>query len=113
MAQKLQSRIEVLEEMEADFSGFFHGVKEILKAREHKLTGVVGAVAELVTSPKEYETALEIALGAAAQHIVMTSEADARKAIAFLKDNRLGRATFLPIPVMKPRSIPEVQQQKK
>ncbi|MBP3952066.1 chromosome segregation protein SMC [Bacillus suaedae] len=109
--QRLQSRADVLEEMQADFSGFFHGVKEILKAREGSLRGVLGAVAELIEVPKQYETALEIALGGASQHIVMDSEANARQAIQFLKKNRLGRATFLPLPVMKGRNIPETYLQ--
>lgn len=108
LTQRLQSRADVLEEMQADFSGFFHGVKEVLKARG-KLSGVLGAVAELIQVPKDYETALEIALGGASQHIVMESEGDARKAIQFLKQNRIGRATFLPLPVMKPRTIPDFQ----
>ncbi|MCM3759417.1 chromosome segregation protein SMC [Alkalihalobacillus oceani] len=105
MVQRLQSRADVLTEMEADFSGFFQGVKEVLKARG-KLSGVVGAVAELIEVPKDYETAIEIALGGASQHIVTQSEADARKAIQFLKKNRSGRATFLPLPVIKPRHLP-------
>ncbi|MDT8859057.1 chromosome segregation protein SMC [Alkalihalobacillus sp. MEB130] len=109
MAQKIQSRADVLEEMQADFSGFFHGVKEVLKARDSKLSGVIGAVAELIQVPKEYETAVEIALGGASQHIVMKTEADARLAIQFLKQSRMGRATFLPLPVIKPKSISEFQ----
>jgi chromosome segregation protein len=109
MAQKLQSRADVLEEMQADFSGFFHGVKEVLKERNGKLSGVIGAVAELIQVPKDYETALEIALGGASQYIAMETEADARFAIEFLKKNRIGRATFLPLPVMKPKNIPEFQ----
>ncbi|MFC0473142.1 chromosome segregation protein SMC [Halalkalibacter kiskunsagensis] len=109
MVQKLQSRADVLEEMQADFSGFFHGVKEVLKERNGKLMGVIGAVAELIQVPKEYETALEITLGGASQYIVMKTEADARFAIGFLKKNRIGRATFLPLPVMKPKSIPDFQ----
>ncbi|WP_100404509.1 chromosome segregation protein SMC [Bacillus solitudinis] len=111
LIQKLQSRAEVLEEMQADFSGFFHGVKEVLKARRNQLQGIIGAVAELIQVPKEYETALEVALGGASQHIVVEKEADARQAIQFLKKNRMGRATFLPLPVMKPRSIPDMQRQ--
>ncbi|WP_088105064.1 chromosome segregation protein SMC [Halalkalibacter urbisdiaboli] len=111
LIQKLQSRADVLEEMQADFSGFFHGVKEILKARDGHLQGIVGAVAELIQVPKQFETALEVALGGASQHIVVESEADARQAIQFLKKNRIGRATFLPLPVMKPRTIPDFQLQ--
>ncbi|ARK31031.1 chromosome segregation protein SMC [Halalkalibacter krulwichiae] len=111
MTQRIQSRVDVLDEMQADFSGFFHGVKEILKAREGKLTGVIGAVAELIQVPKEYEVAFEIALGGASQHIVTQSEGDARKAIQYLKQNKIGRATFLPLPVMKPKSIPHFQME--
>lgn len=65
-----------------------------MKARENRLQGIEGAVAELLTVPKEYEVAMEIALGAAMQHIVVQTEEHARNAIAFLKQNKHGRATF-------------------
>lgn len=100
---QLGSRIEVLKEMQADFAGFNQGVKEILKARESLIKGIHGAVAELITVPAELETAVEIALGSALQHVVVEDEATGREAIAFLKKNNLGRATFLPISVMKSR----------
>lgn len=61
----------MLEEMQEDYSGFYQGVREVLKARENRLQGIEGAVAELLTVPKEYEIAMEIALGAAMQHIVV------------------------------------------
>ncbi len=54
----------MLEEMQEDYSGFYQGVREVLKARENRLQGIEGAVAELLTVPKEYEVAMEIALGA-------------------------------------------------
>ncbi len=111
LTQRLQSRADVLAEMQADFSGFFQGVKTVLKARE-RLPGVIGAVAELVQVPKEYETALEIALGGASQHIVVKTEEDARKAIQYLKQTRSGRATFLPLAVIKPRAIPPRELQR-
>ncbi len=60
--QQAKSRKEMLEEMEEDYSGFFQGVKEVLKERDGKLTGIDGAVAELVIVPKQYETAMETAL---------------------------------------------------
>ncbi|MBM7586802.1 chromosome segregation protein [Bacillus pakistanensis] len=105
--QQTKSRIDMLEEMEEDFSGFFHGVKEILKARGKSLKGIEGAVAELITVPKKYETAMETALGASMQHIVVGNEEDGRNAITFLKRNQFGRATFLPLNVMKSRNIQE------
>ncbi len=87
----------MLEEMQEDYSGFYQGVREVLKARENRLQGIEGAVAELLTVPKEYEVAMEIALGAAMQHNTLyKTEEHARNAIAFLKQNKHGRATFLP-----------------
>ena len=103
--QQARSRKEMLEEMQEDYSGFYQGVREVLKARDGRLHGIEGAVAELLTVPKEYEVALEIALGAAMQHVVVQTEEHARKAIAFLKQNRHGRATFLPQAVIKGRSL--------
>lgn len=107
--QQAKSRKEMLEEMEEDYSGFFQGVKEILKARGNKLSGIEGAVAELVTVPKEYETALETALGASLQHIVVDTEQNARLAIQYLKQNSFGRATFLPLSVIKGRPLSAAQ----
>ncbi|WP_307288932.1 chromosome segregation protein SMC [Bacillus sp. SORGH_AS_0510] len=109
LLQQAKSRKEMLEEMEEDYSGFFQGVKEVLKARDHKLKGIEGAVAELVTVPKEYETALETALGGALQHIVVDNEQNARSAIQYLKQNSFGRATFLPLSVIKGRPLSSAQ----
>ncbi|MCP1490693.1 chromosome segregation protein [Peribacillus frigoritolerans] len=102
--QQAKSRKELLEEMEDDYAGFFQGVKEVLKAKEI-LRGIEGAVAELIKVPKEYETAIETALGGAMQHVVVEREEHAREAISFLKKNRYGRATFLPLSVIKAREI--------
>lgn len=109
--QKAKSRQEMLEEMEDDYSGFFQGVKEVLKARGSKLNGIEGAVAELIQVPKDYEIAIETALGGATQHIVVESEKDGRDAIQYLKKNSYGRATFLPLNVIKGKSINPSQLQ--
>lgn len=109
--QQAKSRQEMLEELDEDYSGFFQGVKEVLKARETKLNGIQGAVAELITVPKEFETAIEIALGGAMQHIVVDTEADGRQAIQYLKKNGYGRATFLPLSAIKKKFINEAQLQ--
>ncbi|WP_062105103.1 chromosome segregation protein SMC [Bacillus niameyensis] len=103
--QKTESRKETLEEMEEDYTGFYHGVKEILKAKNDELEGIEGAIAELIQVPKEYAQAIEIALGGAMQHIVVRSEGNARNAIAFLKKKQLGRATFLPLDVIKGKGL--------
>ncbi|RNA69625.1 chromosome segregation protein SMC [Alteribacter keqinensis] len=105
-AEQLRSKKEFMEDMQSDYSGFFQGVKEILKERDRKSSGIEGAVAELIDVKKEHETALDIALGAAQQHVVVQNEATGRKAIGFLKQRGLGRATFLPMDVMKPRTLP-------
>ncbi len=108
--QQLKARRETLAELEADFSGFYHGVKEVLLARDKgELAGVEGAVAELVQVDGEYSQAIETALGAASQHIVTTNEQQAQQAIAWLKKRRAGRATFLPKTVMKSRRLSEGQ----
>ncbi|HET6871698.1 MAG TPA: chromosome segregation protein SMC, partial [Sporolactobacillaceae bacterium] len=101
------SRRDMLVEMEEDYAGFFGGVKSILKAKDKTLQGIKGAVAELIRVNKSYEVAVETALGGAMQHIVVDTEQHAREAIQFLKSKNAGRATFLPMSVIKPRHIPE------
>lgn len=104
--QQLKARKDTLAELEADFSGFFHGVKEVLLARDKgELFGIEGAVAELIQVNGKYSQAIETALGAASQHIVTTNEQNAQQAIRWLKQKRAGRATFLPKTVMKSRKI--------
>ncbi|RSK26995.1 chromosome segregation protein SMC [Bacillus sp. HMF5848] len=103
--QQVKSRKTALEEMQDDYAGFYQGVKEVLKAKETHLTGVEGAVAEVIQVPKVYETAIEIALGPAMQHVVVATEHDARQAIQYLKQHSFGRATFLPLTVIKERVL--------
>jgi chromosome segregation protein len=103
--QQARSKKEMLEEMEEEYTGFFQGVKEILKARGKKLQGIEGAVAELIKVPKTYELAMETALGGAMQHIVVANEENGRAAIQYLKQNAYGRATFLPLSVIKGKSV--------
>jgi len=107
--QQTKSRKDMLEEMQDDYAGFFQGVKEILKARNEKLEGIEGAIAELIQVPQKYETAIEIALGSATQHIVVENESHARAAIQYLKQHSFGRATFLPLTVIKERAISDYQ----
>ncbi|MXQ53227.1 chromosome segregation protein SMC [Shimazuella alba] len=101
---RTRSERDVLQSMEQNHAGFFQGVKAVLENRS--ITGVIGAVAELIQVPKKVELAMETALGGALQHVVVENEIAAREAISFLKEKRLGRATFLPMNVIKGRSIP-------
>ncbi|GAC92028.1 chromosome segregation ATPase [Anoxybacillus flavithermus NBRC 109594] len=103
--QKVKSKKEMLEAMQQEYAGFFQGVKEVLKAKD-RLNGIHGAVVELMTVPSELETAIEVALGGAAQHIVVKNEQSAREAIQFLKQNKYGRATFLPLDVIQRKLFP-------
>ena len=103
--EQASSRRDMLKEMEEDYAGFFGGVKLVLKAANKQLRGIHGAVAELIQVNKSYETAIETALGGAMQNIVVETEADGREAIQFLKKRQGGRATFLPLSVMKARQI--------
>ncbi|MFK7695869.1 chromosome segregation protein SMC [Paenibacillus sp. HJGM_3] len=103
----LVSRRDTMRELQNDYDGFAHGVKEVLKAKNRSdgLRGIHGAIAELVHVPAEVELAIETALGAAMQNIVVENEALGREAIAFLKRKQFGRATFLPLDVIRGRSI--------
>lgn len=105
---KMMNRLQWLEDAQKDFSGFNEGVKKILKAREQQqLSGIEGAVAELVAVPKELELAMDVVLGPVMQQIVTTSDDAAKTAIDFLKKNHAGRATFLPLNVIKSRLLPQ------
>ncbi|MBY6036123.1 chromosome segregation protein SMC [Fictibacillus nanhaiensis] len=103
--QQFKSKKEMLESMQDEYAGFMQGVKEVLKAKESRLAGIEGAVAELLSVPPEIETAIETALGASMQHVVVDHEQNAMKAIQFLKQTKAGRATFLPLNVIKSRRI--------
>ncbi|PNZ45413.1 chromosome segregation protein SMC [Staphylococcus simulans] len=102
---KLKAKIESLTSREEDYTYFFNGVKHVLKAKNNPLNGIHGAVAEVIDVPSELTTAIETALGASMQHIIVDTEKDGRQAIAYLKQNRLGRATFLPLNVIQPRRL--------
>ena len=106
MNHQMKARKDSLEELESEFSGFFQGVKEVLIARDKKeLRGIHGAVAELIQIPHEFMNAIDTAIGQQSQHIITDSSQDARLAIEWLKKKRVGRATFLPLQVMKSRKI--------
>ncbi|MBG9209836.1 chromosome segregation protein SMC [Mammaliicoccus sciuri] len=103
--EQMKTRINTLKSMQDEYSGFYSGVKHVLK--EKSLNGIEGAVAEIIDTPSKLTTAIEIALGASLQHIIVQEEKDARLAIKYLKDKKLGRATFLPMNVVKKRFIPQ------
>lgn len=104
-----QARAQSLENILRNHSNFYAGVKSVLQEKDH-LGGIIGAVSEHLTFDVHYQTALEIALGASSQHIIVEDENAATKAIDFLKRNRAGRATFLPLTTIKTRTISSQNQ---
>ena len=101
-----QARSNSLEAIHKNHSNFYAGVKSVLQEAD-RLGGIVGAVSEKLSFDAHYQTALEIALGASSQNIIVEDEAAATRAIEFLKKNRAGRATFLPLTTIKPRQLPD------
>ena len=104
-----QARAQSLENILINHSNFYAGVKSVLQEKD-RLGGIIGAVSEHLTFDVHYQTALEIALGASSQHIIVEDEEAATKAIDFLKRNRAGRATFLPLTTIKARMISSQNQ---
>ena len=104
-----QAKAQSLENILKNHSNFYAGVKSVLQEK-NRLGGIVGAVSEHLTFDVRYQTALEIALGASSQHIIVEDEQAATKAIDFLKRNRAGRATFLPLTTIKARNISSQNQ---
>lgn len=106
--QQKRSRFSVLSEMEKAHEGYYKSVKSILhlkEAGEQKWQGICGAVGGLLQVEEKYETAIEIALGGNLQNIVTKTEYDAKQAIQYLKQNNLGRATFLPIAAIRGKKL--------
>ncbi len=105
-----ENRKKLLSEMQAEYEGYAHSVRKILKESE-KNAGIkskmVGVLASLIKVPAKFETAIEVALGASVQNIVTYNEDGAKELISFLKSNQFGRATFLPISSMRRRDMDE------
>lgn len=105
LSQK-RSRFSVLSEMEKEHEGYYKSVKSILHLKTlQKWQGICGAVGELLHVPEKYESAIEIALGNNLQNIVTNTEQEAKEAIQYLKENHLGRATFLPLSSIKGKKL--------
>ena len=93
-AGRIQTRLHTIEEMESNYEGYNLGVRALMK---QNLSGIRGVTAELMDVPKGYELAIETAMGASLQNVICENDDDAKRAVKFLKENRVGRITFLPI----------------
>ncbi len=104
--QRADSRLKLLVEMQNDYEGYQHSVKQVLLyARKSGASGVHGVVAELIEVPEKLERAIDMVLGGALQNIVVERDEDAKRMIEYLRNNRFGRATFLPVGSVRPRVL--------
>lgn len=100
-----KARIQVIQNMERDHDGFSRGVKTILQSKAGWRSGICGVVGELLHVEGRYVTAIETALGGALQNIITRDAQTAKEAIRHLKSQKGGRATFLPLDTIRPRSL--------
>ncbi len=95
---RILSRLRTIEELESNYEGYNFGVKAVMKAN---ISGIRGVAADLMNVPRGYETAIETAMGAALQNIICSSDIDAKRGVEYLKQNKAGRVTFLPVSSIK------------
>ena len=106
--QRKNERIRILDDLEKNMEGYQGSVRSVMKeSKRGVLNGIHGPLSQLITVKDKYSVAVETALGVAIQNIVVDNENDAKKAIAYLKEIRGGRATFLPLTAIKSRSLNE------
>ena len=102
--RELDSKLSILKDLENSMEGFNYSVKHVLTAgKQGRIKGICGSVAQLIDVKTEHTVAIETALGAALQNIVVTDESVAKRCISLLKEDKAGRATFLPITSIKAR----------
>ena len=104
--QSASARHRVLTEMTKEMEGYSQAVRRAIQfAADRRISGVRGVLAQLIQVPREYETAIDMALGAAQQNIITDTQETARDLIDYLRQNRLGRATFLPMDAIRPKTL--------
>ena len=112
--QRYKSQLDTISNLTERYEGYGNSIQKVMEQKEQN-KGIVGVVADIIKVDKEYETAIETALGGNIQNIVTTDEDTAKKMIGFLKKNRFGRATFLPLTsITKPQAFktPDVLNEK-
>ena len=109
----VKSKIQMLQELVRDYEGFARPVKAVMQeAQSGKLAGVIGTVSSLIKTDDEYTVAIETALGGALQNIVVESDRDSKAGIRMLKQSGVGRATFLPLSMLRPKTLKEAGVEK-
>ncbi len=110
--QEKQSRWRLMNEWTREMEGYSQSVRRAVQyARDRGMTGVKGVLAQLIRVPAKYETAIDMALGAALQNIITDTEETAKQLIDYLRSGKLGRATFLPLSAMRPKLLNEREKQ--
>ena len=108
----MESRQKLLAEMSREMEGYSNSVRSVMKyARETGMKTVRGALGQVLSVPKEYETAMDMALGAAQQHIVTDDEETAKRLIDYLRNHHLGRATFLPRSAIRGKGLSDRERE--
>ena len=110
------SKLKFLIETEREKEGYIKSVKDLLKACENIKElgkGIHGVLANIITVPEKYQTAIEMCLGASLQNIVTDTEEDAKKLVEYLKTNNLGRASFLPLTAIKGKKLEKIKSKEK
>lgn len=103
-----KSKLSILSNMEAYYDGYYKSIKTLMNNKEKNEMlnkSILGTVADIIHTNKEYETAIEISLGSAIQNIIVNSETEAENIIEYLKTNKIGRVTFLPIDMLQERTL--------
>lgn len=104
--EQKKSRFDILSDVEKNMAGYANSVKSVITAaKQGKLSGIHGTVADIIHVEKKYGTAIEIALGATLQNIIVENEETAKRCIRYLKETGGGRATFLPLTSIKGNSL--------
>ncbi len=109
----IESKLAALGELQKEYDGYYAGVRAVLRRKGAPgFEEIQGSVAELIRVPSQYEVAMEVALGPALQNIVARTEKAAKSAIAYLKAEKAGRVTFLPLDILRPLVFPAGELEK-
>lgn len=109
-----KSKLNILSNMEAYYDGYYKSIKTVMNNKEKEpilKKSILGTVADIIKTEKQYETAIEVALGSAIQNIIVNTDIEAENIIDYLKKNKIGRVTFLPINMLQERSLNKAEQE--
>lgn len=109
-----KSKMNILSNMEAYYDGYYKSIKTLMNNKEREpilKNSILGTVADIIKTKKQYETAIEVALGSSIQNVIVNTDVEAENIIEYLKKNKIGRVTFLPINILQERSLNKTEQE--